>query len=148
MFRALIPENVFKILHHLSNDLLAPAGDGVVLAFHHFQGGMSAVCLQIPLAAPHRHDAVAITVQQEHGALIGRRNAVDVELLRGEEVFSPQLIQPPTADVFRRVLGVEACVEELATLTGLLDDRAWGDKHHTQRDRAFPGSNPSGKVTL
>lgn len=94
MFRALIPENTFKELHHLSNDLLSPAGDGVVFAFHHFQGGTSAVGLQIPLAAPHRHDAVAVAVQQEHGALVGCRCAVDVELLRGDEVFSPQLIKP------------------------------------------------------
>ena len=94
MFRALIPENTSKKLHHISNDLLALAGDGVVLAFHHFQGGMSAVGLQIPLAAPHRHDAVAVAVQQEHGALIGCRCAVNVELLCGDEVFSPQLIKP------------------------------------------------------
>ena len=45
MFRALIPENVFKILHRLSNDLFAAAGDGVVFAFHHFQGGKRAVGL-------------------------------------------------------------------------------------------------------
>ena len=66
---------------------------------------MRAVGFQITFAAPHRHDAVAIAVEEKHRALVGRRSAIDVELLRGDEVFAPQLIQSPTADVFRRVLG-------------------------------------------
>ena len=86
---------------------------------------MRAVGLQVTLAAPHRHDAVTVAVEEQHRALIGRRSAIDVKLLRSDEVLAPQLIQPPTADVFRRVLGVEGRIEELTTLTGFLEDLGW-----------------------
>ena len=54
MFRALIPENTFKGLHHLSNDLFALAGDGVVLALRSTNGGF------LRLATRQKH-------QSQHG---------------------------------------------------------------------------------
>ena len=105
-------------------------GDGVVLAFDHLKGGMGAVGLQISLTTPHRHDAVTVAVKEEHWTLVRSRSAKDVELLGGDEIFSTQLIETSTADVLRRILGVEGGIEKLAALTGLLDHRAWSNQHH------------------
>ena len=86
---------------------------------------MRAVGLQVTLAAPHRDNAVAVAMEEEHRTMINGRRAIDVELLRGDEILAPQLIQSPTTDIFRRVLWVEGGIEELATLTGFLEDRGW-----------------------
>ena len=94
-------------LHRVGDNLWAVAGDGVVLAFDDLQGGGGAVCLQVAFAAPKGHNVVAVAVLQQHRSMVGRGGAVDVELLRADKVFAPQLVEAPATDIFRRVGGVE-----------------------------------------
>ncbi len=149
------PENPLEKPHRARHHLFPVARDGVVLALHHLQGRVGAVCLQELFAAPHWHGAVAASVQQEDGPLVGGRRPVDVQLLRGQQVFTAQFHENQTADELWRVGGVEACVEELAGLARLLDDGAWGDEYDAcggfaisrQSSRRHRGDHPALRVS-
>ena len=75
-----------------------------------------AISLLIAFAAPQRHDAVLVPVQNAYPSLVGRRRSEDVQRLGTHEVLAPQLVDEPAADERRRILGIEARVEEPAGL--------------------------------
>ena len=131
------------------------ARDGVVLAFHHLQSRVVAVRLQEFFAAPHRHGAVAASVQQEDRPLVGGCRPVDVQLLCGQQVLTAQFHENQAADELRRVGGVEACVEELTGLASVFDYGAWGDEYDAcggfaisrQSSRRHRGDHPALRVS-
>ena len=125
-------------------DFLFTMGDEVVFAVDLDQCGAVAVGFEVLLAAPHGDDGVLGAMEKEDGALVGCGGAVDVQLLGGEEVFAAELHGAPAADEGRRVGGVEAGVEELAALAGLLDDGAGGEEDDAGGDVPACGGEPAG----
>lgn len=125
-------------------DFLFAAGDEVVFAVDFDEGGAGTISFKVLFAAPHGDDGVLGAMEEQDGAFIGCGGAVDVQLLGGEEVFAAEFHGAPAADEFRRVGGVEAGVEELAALAGLLDDGAGGEEDDAGGDRAARGGEPAG----
>ena len=61
--RPFLVERLLEEVHRVGYDLVAAAGDGVVLVFDDLEGGTVAVGLLESLAAPHGHYAVAVAMK-------------------------------------------------------------------------------------
>ena len=123
--------------------LMAFPDDEVVFAIDDVQLGIL-IDGVVLLAAPKRHYAVLVAVDDADRTLIVPGHAVDVQLLRLQKVVPAQLEMVEALDILRRVLRIEAVAEEMAALRGFLDDGAGRQQDERFRPYALASCRHAG----
>ena len=95
--------------------------DHVILSLDDNQFGGIAIGGFEVFATRQRHNIVLAAMNQTYLAFVMAGSAVDIQLLRREDVLSAQFHHTKALDILWWVLWVELCIEELTMQAGIFD---------------------------